>query len=281
MNPLQNIKRIMPWLLGGFALLLFGHGTYFLVGHLAALGYLKEEVMPRVDGQSEAEILESALFVAFDIPPHRDAGNAPDYGIQHPILRVLGPSADLIHMKGGHCGRRARLLMAILEQYDIPARKVHLINDRFAEFNHNHHYVHAVVEARIDGEWVVADPLYNIIYRTPQGALASLRDIQQDRERVFLATIASADTLYSPYFAELYTFDQYRKFIWNSFPGGEQLYELMENVIGPERARELPGPAVIEKPLLAVAGASYAAASVLFFGALLSGGVSRRKMRPG
>lgn len=270
----------MPWLLAGFALLLLGHGTYFLVGHLAALTYLKEEVMPRVVGPSQEDILESALFVAFSIPPHRGAGNAPDYGIRHPILRVLGPSADVIHMKGGHCGRRARLLMAILEQYDIPARKVHLINDRFAEFSHSHRYVHAVVEARIDGKWVVADPLYNIIYRTAQGDLASLQEIQGDRKRVFFAIIAEADTLYSPYYAELYTFDRYRKFIWNSFPGGEQLYEWLEKVIGLERARELSGPAVIEKPLLAIAVASYAVASVLLFGTLRACGVTRRKMRP-
>lgn len=154
-------------------------------------------------------------------------------------------------------------MISILALKDIPAHKVHLINSRYEEFNHSHKYVHAVTEAKIDGRWVVADPLYNVVFRKASGEPASIEDIRRN-DAIFTKGIAKADTRYASYHAELYTYDEYRKFIWNSIPGGEVLYGWLEGLLGENTARQLSWPTIVEQPLRTIAITSYIGA--VFFG---------------
>lgn len=249
-------------LIGSLCLLI--HGIYFSHAQRSDERYLRETVLPAVSGTTEVQALLDALGAAFRIPPHRGPASSTSYNISHPILSALGPPASLIHQQGRHCGRRARLLISILELKGIPAHKVHLINTRFTEFNHSHMYVHAVREAKINGRLVIADPLYNIVFQNNSGELASLAEIQREPGSVFKEGINLSDTRFSPYYSELYnTYDDYRKFIWNSFPFGEPVYEWLESWLGDERARELTVLPLIERPLQAIVAASYAGATVL------------------
>ena len=261
----------MNWLaasLAVIALALLGHGVYFLGEHRAERQYLQSQISEFPEGADNQAFLKFALGKSFDIPPHRSPDSAPDYNIRHPLMSALGPSASMIHQHGGHCGRRSRLLVALLNEQGLSARKVHLINDSFLDFGHAHHYVHAVVEVEMDGQWVVLDPLYNIAFQNPSGQLASLHDIRNDPENIFWPTVREADTQFSPYYEELYQYGQYRKFIWNSFPGGERVYELLVVMIGADRARDIPTPAWIENPLRTIAAMSLTGALIFAFGAI-------------
>lgn len=273
--------RIIAWKCAFFALLaaalLFvSHGAYFSYEHAKDARYVEALFSVEPDESAERALMR-ALAVSFDLPPHLGAGNRPNYGISHPLLRALGPPARLVHIHGGHCGRRARLLINILTANGVPAHKVHLSNERYAEFSHSHHYVHAVVEAWIDGHWVVVDPLYNLAFTTPAGDLAGLDEIRGDRS-LFESGVSRADTRYTRYYEELYTYDEYRKFIWNSLPGGEALFAVLENLFGPERARDIRTPLILEQPLRAVAWGSYATGSFSMLAALF---VWRRRVGPG
>jgi hypothetical protein len=261
-NP--DLGRSLVYGLVALALLLTAHGTYFAIEQRKDQQYLQSIVLPTIAKGDEEKVLLSTLVASFDLPPHRGRGNASNYGIKHPGLKALGPPASLVHVHGGHCGRRTRLMIALLALNDIPARKVHLINEQFLEFHHSHRYVHAVVEAKIDERWVIADPLFNMVYRNSSGDLATLQDIRND-PLTFTRGVAEADTTYAPYPVELYTYDNYRNFIWNSIPGGELFYSMLEALAGEEHAKQIAGPRTLEQPLLLMAWVSFLGAGVLCF----------------
>jgi hypothetical protein len=256
---------------------LFLHGLYYHYGHFQDVAYVRVEILPGIESLEGEPAVVRALQASFLLPPHRGAGNTPDYQLTHPVLKLLGPPASLVHQRGGHCGRRSRLLIAILKQMDIEAHKVHLLNGRFRDFNHSQAYVHAVVEARINGRWIVLDPLYNIVFRNESGGLARLAEIQRD-SAIFAAGVRSADERYANYHTELYTYDNYRKFIWSSFPGGETVYGAYERLVGTQRARDTVGPSLLEEPLRALAISSYGAAGILLL--ILAYSVNRRWRGP-
>src|SRR5688500_17262173 len=98
------------------SLALLGHGAYFSYEQALDDAYLEREVLsPFVAAGGEA-LLAQALDAAFSIPPHLPPAPPSDYGLKYPLLAVLGPPAGLIHQVGGHCGRRSRLLLTILQK---------------------------------------------------------------------------------------------------------------------------------------------------------------------
>lgn len=262
------------------AVLLTGQGSYYAVKDYQEHRFVREVLVAPIEQLPPGKRLEQTLRVAFQIPPHKPPAPAPDYGLSNPALRVLGPPASLIQQNGGHCGRRSRLLIALLAEQAIPARKIHLINQDYHRFGHASEYVHSVVEAKIGDRWAVLDPLYNIIYRNSDGSYASLEDIRANPE-VFRRGLASADTRFTPYYPTLYTYTQYRKFIWSSLPGGNLLYGILERLVSPDRAREIPTPAVLESPYAAMVLLSFSGALLSLVGWFWLAGVDRRRSRAG
>jgi len=267
--------------LAGTGLALLLHGGYYAVQWYREDRIIDGRMLTQVTSVPPEQRLEHSLRVAFNIPPHKSPAPAPDYRLANPLLKVLGPPASRIYESGGHCGRRARLLIVLLGKQGIPARKIHLVNQNYARFGHASEYVHAVVEAKVQDRWIVLDPLYNIIYRRRDGSYATLEEIRADSQ-VFQRGLASADTTFSPYYPTLYTFGDYRKFLWSSIPGGRSVYDLVAGAIGPDRAREIPTPLMLETPyptlvLISLSGALVALAGWVF---LVVGPIRRRAPAP-
>ncbi|MDL1976386.1 MAG: transglutaminase domain-containing protein [Deltaproteobacteria bacterium] len=218
--------------------------------------FLKQNFLSKIHYNKEENILLSLLQLSFNLPSHKRPGNPPKYNIANPLLKILGPPAKHIAEKGGHCGRRSRLLINLLHKKNIKARKVHLINQNYKKHGHTHEYVHAVVEAFINGSWVVADPLYNIVYMNENGEMAGLNEIQSN-PKIFKEGIRHADTKYVDYLEDLYTYAEYRKFIWNSLPWGDFIRIFLANKFGKMRVDMLSIPYILEKPYLCLAIMSY------------------------
>ncbi len=73
----------------------------------------------------------------------------------------------------GACGSTARVVHAMLESQHIPTRVLLLTDAR-------EHSLHTVLESRVQGRWVVLDPLYGIVFRRRDGALATRAELLAD-----------------------------------------------------------------------------------------------------
>lgn len=87
--------------------------------------------------------------------------------------RYLQPiTYDLMTGKGA-CGSNSLVLARLLMELDYPVRIAQMIvNNNFG--------VHIVVEARVNGKWVVLDPLYDLCFRKPNGQMASFDEAGKD-----------------------------------------------------------------------------------------------------
>jgi Transglutaminase-like superfamily len=224
--------------------------------------YLNQQYLQNINHKQEEITLLSLLNISFNLPSHVEAGKPIDYNIQNPFLKILGPPSIEIIQKGGHCGRRSRLLINLLQLKGIKAHKVHLINHDYRKYGHNQEYVHAVVEAYVSGSWVIADPLYNIVFFDDKNNLADLHEIQTNQD-IFRKGISRADTYFLEYLDGLYTYNEYRKFIWSALPFGNTLYEFLIKFIDKSKVDNITTPFILEKPYLLLSICSYSAA--LFF----------------
>lgn len=245
------------------------HGIFYTVLNSKENTFLNTNYLSKVNATNNEDLLMSLLSLSFQLPDHKRPGDPPNYSLVNPISRILGPSAKNIAINGGHCGRRARLLIALLHEKSIDARKVHLINKNYKQYDHSHEYVHAVVEANINGKWVIADPLYNIVYINESGQLAGLDEIQAS-PKIFNEGILRADEKYVEYFIDLYTYDEYRKFYWNSLPLGDTIYLFLAEKLDPLQANNLYTPYILEKPYLFLALLSYVLSFIIFILLLLA-----------
>lgn len=229
--------------------ILFSHGVFYTLMDYREDLFLKQNFLSKIHYEKEEYILLAFLQLSFNLPSHKLPGNPPKYNLLNPLLKTLGPPSMLIAAKGGHCGRRSRLLINLLHKKNIMARKVHLINQNYKKYGHSHEYVHAVVEAFVNGSWVIADPLYNIVYMNENSEMATLNEIQSN-QKIFKEGIRRANTKYVDYLEDLYTYNEYRKFNWNSLPWGNAIYLFLTKKIGVKRVDMLPTPYILEKPYL-------------------------------
>jgi transglutaminase-like putative cysteine protease len=108
---------------------------------------------------------------------------------------------------GGGCSQRSTLLVAILDAYGIPARKLLIgLTDQYAG--------HVVVEALLDGKWRVLDPLFGYVYPLDSGELATAEDLRKNPDLV--ARVAHADTNPFPirYRLDAFNYREVTRFNW-------------------------------------------------------------------
>jgi len=79
---------------------------------------------------------------------------------------------DLMAAKGS-CGSNAKVLARILKANACEVRIGQMtVNNSFG--------AHIVVETKINNNWAIVDPLYNVYFRNPNGSLASFKDVQKN-----------------------------------------------------------------------------------------------------
>jgi len=70
------------------------------------------------------------------------------------------------------CGSNAGIFVEACQQAGLPARVCQMTRENAS--------VHILSEVQVDGKWVVADPTFNQVFRTPSGELASHADVSAD-----------------------------------------------------------------------------------------------------
>ncbi len=165
----------------------------------------------------------------------------------------------------GACGSHTRVVVALLEQRGVPCHPLLLLDAGGRS-------IHTVVEARIDGRWVVADALYGIVYQRRDGSLASAQDLAADTALFHAQTRDARD--YDP----RYDYDSVTLINWRKVPViMPAVRSLLVHAIGEESVRELRRPRVWMRPRLFYGSVSLALAGVcLFIGAIAANGRARR-----
>lgn len=108
----------------------------------------------------------------------------------------LHSSLDQLSHPLGACTSYSQVLAKALLVADFDVRKVGLEKN-------GQRAVHHVLEARIGNAWVLMDPIYNLVFRKPDGALASVAEVSRDwltRYRLQVPPGYLADCDYSAYY---------------------------------------------------------------------------------
>jgi hypothetical protein len=214
---------------------------------------LRTELLSRIPaGASPGERILDSMDLSFHLPPHR--GVHVDYHLLNPLMKLMRPSALNVYRHGGHCAKRSRLLTVLLESQGIKAHKLFLYNPRGLVLLNDppRAWVHVVVEAQLDGRWVVVDPLFHLVFPKPDGELATAADLRKHPD-LLLAGRERADERYDTWEDSLYTYQDVRRFPWFMIPvAGEAAYAVLATVAGKARADAIVTPLWMEKPQEAI-----------------------------
>lgn len=146
----------------------------------------------------------------------------------------LKPSAVQIFVQGSDCAGASRLMVLLLDLLGIDAYKLGIHDAKGVP-------MHAVVSGRVDGRWVVADPLHGYVYPLEDGRLATAEDIAR---RPVLAT-RFLKPKENPIIAE---YRYVRTLNWLKIPVVMPLaYVSLRAVIG-DRVDHVGRPLLVEQP---------------------------------
>jgi hypothetical protein len=111
-------------------------------------------------------------------------------------------------LRGGACVHRSLVLCTALRAHGIPARKLLIgVTDTIV--------AHVVVEALLDGEWRVLDPLFGYAFRRDDGKLASAGDLKAHPELLERVVRADPAPFPIPYPLDAYNYQHVMHFNWN------------------------------------------------------------------
>ncbi len=105
----------------------------------------------------------------------------------------------------GSCGSFTRVVVAMLRTRGIDSRPL-LLRDPDGRS------IHTVVEAWVDGRWVVADPQFGVIFRNRAGQLATAAELSRDTSLVYAESNGGRD--YPPQ----YNYLSYTRMNWEKIP---------------------------------------------------------------
>jgi len=97
-------------------------------------------------------------------------------GLAHYRNVLFGSVATPALYPGSECGSFSGLLVKLLKIGGFPVRFVQML-DRDAPDGIAHHII---VEALVDGRWVVCDPLYDLVFRDADGRLLGFEEVHRD-----------------------------------------------------------------------------------------------------
>jgi hypothetical protein len=243
------------WFWGRIALLvvLAGHAAWYARDAAREAQTIRGQLLTRIPANvTPRERIVETMHLAFQLPPHR--GVDVDYGLKHPLMKLLRPSALKVYEHGGHCAKRTRLLTILLEEQGIPAHKLFLYNERGLELLNDppRAWVHVAVEAQLDDRWVLVDPLFDVVFEKPDGDLATAENLRENPD-ILRAGRARADERYDIWEDSLYTYQDVRRFPWFMIPVvGELKHDVLAKLLGHDRADWIVTPLWMEEPQTAI-----------------------------
>jgi hypothetical protein len=160
----------------------------------------------------------------------------------------------------GSCGSHVRVVVAMLQASGVRCHHLQILDAAGQP-------THSVVQARIEGRWVVADALYGIVFRRRDGALASVEDLVADHPN-FLAQVQGVrgyDTVH-------YDFKHVTSFNWKKIPVIlPTIHWALERALGPERVAHMVRPRIWMWPQEFYAMACLMASGLLLVAAVWPG----------
>ncbi|MFK7897276.1 MAG: transglutaminase domain-containing protein [Myxococcota bacterium] len=206
----------------------------------------------RLESQLETMALATARLSGFDTTLHSGRGG--------PYRILKAPPADAARI-GGQCGNLTRLFTTAARIAGLEARRAHLFEVKGLERPLPEAYTHAIVEVKVDGRWVIVDPLYGVVYRNASGQLAESVDLAA-RPELVRSQVSSrprpTDYMHFPpadYNFELYHFAELRRIRWTILPGGEAIRSGLARFLGEEGVNEIAYPHSFERPHVFLAAA--------------------------
>lgn len=195
--------------------------------------------------------------------------------------RMRATSVQVLE-RGGDCADKSRLLAAMLRQMNIPATMLMCFDPSGAP-------AHTVVEAVVaSGEYMISDPVFNMVFPRPGGGYFGLLELRSDAE-ILRRRIAEVRALrpspHDPiqaYHEDTAIYANAMTMNWNKNAAARTVFALLHGAFG-NRVYRLSRPAILEEPHLAaimllVAIAAAGAAMHVLCARLIAG--TARRVQP-
>lgn len=220
--------------------------------------YLREQRVLRayVGGVVGSGLPPSEQVKALVLSLKDKSGEGNDGYFLLPVFRFLRPTPLQVIEKGGDCGDRSRLLIAMLRLRGIHASK-------WALYNAEGESKHAVVQAQVESGDMVADPLFGIWFPKARGGYYAIPELRRD-PRILQQRIEELRAKgLRPGAArlEFYEFNEYiytdaRTINWNKSFIMKFAYRVLYAILR-GKADDIGRPALVEEPpLMVISGAA-------------------------
>jgi len=226
-----------------FSLFMSLFNIFFLMQEEIILNYTLKSI---ISGKESSDIdrLEKVIaFVNNNIFFHEGG---------HGFLRA-NPMEILNPRIGGQCGEFSRITIVLLNKLKIPAHRVYLFeHDKDGNLFSNH----VVIEVFIDGDWVLVDPMYKMIfYDRKTGRFFNSRVDDPGRYREFIDRFpgislnrcnAPNSFIYS-YPIDYINLRNNSLIYWKRVPAGSFLKKTF-SILFPKRKNDISLPVFMERP---------------------------------
>ena len=211
------------------------------VGLVTVNGHDQRRLSETADRVAAGEPLtDSQLFERYVMFAYRDLKPTTWRGLPNEAVRLyywlnpMHPSAGDVLRWGadyrGPCGSLSCVVVAMLGSRGIPARPL-LLLDAHGES------IHTVVEARVDGRWVVGDPSMGVVFKDCAGGLVTSDQLAGDRA-LLRANIAGRKD-----YPTAYDYGSVTRFNWRKIPVVlPAVRALLVATIGEQRVRQMVRP---------------------------------------
>lgn len=240
----RGAPRALWWTAACFLLLAAGLFAWSQ-NESAFMARLEQRLVGREQLTDEQKLVRFVDFAARNIR-HPRFDELPGPGVQlyywlspfHP-----GPS-DVIRYGAdyrGPCGSHSRVVISLLKAAGVRARPLLILDD-------DEQSIHTVVQAYIDGRWVVSDALFGIVFRTRDGRLATAKDMAADTATFWRQTRAAQ------WYPARYDYDHVTLMNWQKVPVVLPAIRCMaEWAFGRERVAEYERPSIWMRPRMSMA----------------------------
>jgi hypothetical protein len=160
--------KVLTWTLAALALACFGYAGWVFLSRQQDESAIRAAVAGQIISKPG-----TGLFVE-EVTDwvYQNQGFAKNPGYYH--WQALGPTPRQVLEWGGDCADKSRLMSAILRQHGVDSSLVTLLGcDRCGP-------THVVVEARYREGWMVADPVFDLVFPKDEFTYHGVADLRED-----------------------------------------------------------------------------------------------------